>query len=1127
MNQGDDQIVYIIPYPLGQCRCSICGDDLPDLNLKIREHVSTLHGIDRFSYKCKICGTSLANINGIKSHAQACKRKQKAAVDAGESYKEKVLARELEQRKKTLDRDTLECPECRKQQAIFVAKNRKGLVTHMRTKHKNAYEDSKTVAMKRVAWNSDEDKILAKMEILLKKQHKGQILDRLYQEWNKTASRAQGNYRSKEAIRGRRQQPEYKAILSSMLILNTDKSDSESTGSETTLEPDTEPENNYQDEIKKILQDKIMKERDTLPGHVSEVIKVYLDRNSTIDPVEQSMRCINTSLTEIREKIRPKQHPKRSKKEIKNKSRLQKAKSRAYLQHLYAKNKPRLVEELIDGISGEVDPPPIPIAIQHYRNIWSRDGVSATAVDPSRGTMVTGDTQVLYPITKDEILAAIKRTKSETAKGLDNITIQEAKKLVSNELFVAFNIWFACSRIPKEIKMNRTTLLPKGNTDHDKITNWRPITISSILLRLYNKILCKRLEKIVRTDDRQLGFKPLNGCSLNIQWLQQLLKHARLHKKDLYICLIDVAKAFDSVPHSAILNALDRTKVPATIINIIRDQYKDSTTTIVYKDLCSRRIPIKQGVKQGDPLSPLLFNLVIDELMGKIGDQYGYSIDGIGSTNIKCFADDICLVSGSRMGMNQLIETTSQFLEEKGLTINANKCITIGIAKGFKGKKSKIITESIFTVKGSTIPMLGYTENRTKYLGIKFSSTGTDRGKDTHTQIATMLQKLATVPLKPQQKISLLRTHIIPRVLYQLINIEIYPEFLKKVDLLIRKSVRTILHLNQGLSTEFFSLPVREGGLQIPAMREIVGLAKVRIYKYIMRSNDNVLKYLMEVQGFPIIRRFISDLKLTGSYETADIEQCKQQLMRERRLSYSQKVHGHGNEVFSSCPLSNAWLHGDCATITGRTFINSIKLRTNTLETRVTQARGLLIEKLCRRCKAEPESIMHVLQFCNGTRGLRCQRHDRLCSKISRKLKERGFTVHQERRFAVTNNGMHILKPDIIAIKNQKVKILDVQIVYETSGAAFTNAYQRKVEKYKQLIEPVKNEYSCTTVEIHGLIMGARGSFHHGQLSIWHDLQMTKTDLQYLAIGSMEESLRIMYTFWKSVGELGHDQSTS
>ena len=1094
---------------------------LPKLNLQIRDHVEKCHGVYVFSYVCSNCDTPFEKINSIKNHFPACKRK-KTAVAAQDHTVKKVASVPVT--------DSLECEECKKNQASFVAKCRKGLVTHMRSKHRNAYEESKTVASKRIAWSQDEDKVLAKLEISLKHQHKGQILDRLFCEWNKIAHKAQANHRSKEAIRGRRQQPEYKVLLNSLRNSNSQNvhSDVSESGSESEkdneTDSDTDDYNTSMDAIVKVLESIVTRKGGMLHGHMQDAIDAFCTSDPSRDPVELSMMGIRERVEMIKRNIRTVNGRGPRKKECRNQSRKRKAERRAHFQNLYAKNKPRLVDEIIDGIGEDSDPPPIEIAIRHYEQIWASTTQGSRMTELAAGAVDQSTAHIMKPVTSDEVTWAIRRTKQDSAKGLDQISLQEIRTLADPALLVAYNIWLGCKRIPAEVKRNRTTLLPKGKDELDKISNWRPITISSLLLRIFNKILCRRLSQTLKTDDRQMGFKPVNGCSMNISWLHHLLKHARHQKRDLYVCLIDVAKAFDSVPHVAIFNALTRNKLPSSFIDLIKDQYYNSSTTIVYRDLSSRTIRIKRGVKQGDPLSPLLFNLVMDELMGRIGDQYGYAIEDIGSTNIKCFADDICLTSGSRMGMNQLIEYTVKFLEEKGLQVNAKKCVTIGLAKGYKGKKSKIIAEPVFSINNVHIPMLGYRENRTKYLGVKFTSEGTEHANGTLTQFTEALRRLAAASLRPHQKIVLLRSYIIPRFLFQWINLEVYPQLLKKIDLVIRQTIRDILHLPRGLSTEFFSIPVRDGGLQIPLVQEVVSLAKVRIYKSIMGSTDNVLKYLAEMHGYPIIRKYVANLQLTGTYEKEDLEQQKKRLSSERKASYAKKVHGYGSTVFSGCPLANTWLHGTTRTMSGRSFINSIKLRTNSLETKVTLTRGMLTDKQCRRCQKEQESIMHVLQFCPSTHGLRCKRHDLISSKVAAKLKERGFTVYEEKRFRVQRENLTILKPDLIAIKGKTAYILDVQIVYETSDAAFINAYQRKVEKYTPLIEQVEAHHDCRVEAIHGLIIGARGSFYHGHLHIWHGLHFNKNDLKYLAINCMENSLRIMYTFWKSTGAGGKNR---
>jgi hypothetical protein len=1001
-------------------------------------------------------------------------------------------------------------------------------VTHMRTKHPQAYEESKKVANIRVAWSNDEDKILANLEISLKSTQKGQILDRLYNEWNKLVEQSHANYRSKEAIRGRRQQPEYKATLNDLKlnIHNKDQNTNLVSPNNPVLDHDLSllPITDHDDvhAVKNFLQQIILNDHFKISDHMKNAINAFNNHDMNIDPVPLTMIGISESIVNIRNKQKSNLNKSRNKnganekKHARNPSRVRKEKNRAYYQRLYMKNKSRLMDELVEGVIPDTDPPPIHEAVQFYEQMWSTRGQDKHSVEPKSDNI--GDNQILLtPINQIDINNAIKRTKRDSAKGLDQITLSEAKKIADNDLIIAFNIWLGCKRIPNELKLNRTTLIPKGKQGLDQITNWRPITISSILLRIFNKIIGFRMSKFFNIDKRQLGFTPINGCSMNILWLHHLLKHARLNKNDINVCLIDVAKAFDSVPHESIFRALARHRAPLSFIELVQNQYKNSSTTITYKNLYSKKIQILRGVKQGDALSPLLFNLVTDELFSILGNQFGYRIENIGSTNIKCFADDIVLVSGTKVGMGQMITDTVKFLDERGLKVNAQKCMSIGLAKGYKGKKSKILTDPIFTIKGIPIPILGHIENYTKYLGINFTSVGSINANVTKNRIEIILQKLLKIPLKPQQKIDLLRSHILPLFIYQLVNLELYPKLLKQIDACIRRTIRTILHLTKSLSIEFFYLPIREGGLQIPVMRDVIGLAKVRIYKSIMRSDDVVLKHLVETQGFPIIHRFINELKLDTSFENDDIDQRRIEMMKERRISFGQKVHGYGSEVFATCPITNFWLFGDCKTISSRTYINGIKLRTNSIETKVTTTRGLQIDKTCRKCHKENESIMHILQYCRMTKGLRYRRHNQICSRVITKLNERGYNVFTEKAFTTDITGFPTLRPDIIAIKDKKAMVIDVQCVYEATGASFINPSKWKIDKYTPLTPFIKTIYNCDDVSFNILIIGSRGAYHHGQLHNWHDLGFSSSELKYLAVGCMESSLKILSSFYRSL----------
>jgi hypothetical protein len=132
---------------------------------------------------------------------------------------------------------------------------------------------------------------------------------------------------------------------------------------------------------------------------------------------------------------------------------------------------------------------------------------------------------------------------------------------------------------------------------------------------------------------------PVNGCSTNLFIFDECIRQA---KKEWILagCLLDDAKAFDTTPHEAILRAMSSQGYDSHSFALIRDMYTDICTRI-----CSTGsfIPLERGVKQGDPLSPLLFNMVMDPLLGD-PQMKGFRLGGheIGAL---AFADDIVMMA--------------------------------------------------------------------------------------------------------------------------------------------------------------------------------------------------------------------------------------------------------------------------------------------------------------------------------------------------------------------------------------------------------------------------------------------------------------------------------------------------
>jgi hypothetical protein len=107
---------------------------------------------------------------------------------------------------------------------------------------------------------------------------------------------------------------------------------------------------------------------------------------------------------------------------------------------------------------------------------------------------------------------------------------------------------------------------------------------------------------------------------------------------------LDVSKAFDTVPHEAIGDALRRKGVPNYVVRMIKRSYEGVTTDIKHGTVAVP-LELKRGVKQGDPLSLLLFNAILEPLLLRLKKQQGYKINDECSVSSLGFADDIILVA--------------------------------------------------------------------------------------------------------------------------------------------------------------------------------------------------------------------------------------------------------------------------------------------------------------------------------------------------------------------------------------------------------------------------------------------------------------------------------------------------
>jgi hypothetical protein len=124
-------------------------------------------------------------------------------------------------------------------------------------------------------------------------------------------------------------------------------------------------------------------------------------------------------------------------------------------------------------------------------------------------------------------------------------------------LALLYNVRNFTCHYPKSWKENRTTIIPKPNKDLNKGENWRPITISSILSRIFSSTLDRRVKRGIVQNIRQKGIISENGCKIKDALFNTALEQSKKDRGGVFT-IVDISKAFDTVPHSAIALSLAR-----------------------------------------------------------------------------------------------------------------------------------------------------------------------------------------------------------------------------------------------------------------------------------------------------------------------------------------------------------------------------------------------------------------------------------------------------------------------------------------------------------------------------------------------------------------------------------------
>ena len=319
-------------------------------------------------------------------------------------------------------------------------------------------------------------------------------------------------------------------------------------------------------------------------------------------------------------------------------------------------------------------------------------------------------------ITLDECTNAIFKMKLNRSPGLDGLTVEFYRKFwgkLKNIIVSVLNTGYRNQNLTYSQRTSVLTLLFKKG-DPLSLDNYRPISLLNVDLKLLSYILAQRLKQILPDiiNEDQTGYVKNRFIGFNLRQIQDIIDYTELYKIEGAIVFVDFSKAFDSLEWNFMLTVLKHFGFNDSFISWVKTLYNGIQTCVTNNGWISEIFKNTRGIRQGCPLSALLFVLSVEIMASRI--RSNNDIKGINikldqrnhSIKISQLADDTTLLCSSKQEVEFAMNEIEIFGSFSGLKLNRNKTEGIWVGK-LKSCKDKVAG-------------ISWTINPVKALGVYF-----------------------------------------------------------------------------------------------------------------------------------------------------------------------------------------------------------------------------------------------------------------------------------------------------------------------------------------------------------------------------------------------------------------------
>jgi hypothetical protein len=280
--------------------------------------------------------------------------------------------------------------------------------------------------------------------------------------------------------------------------------------------------------------------------------------------------------------------------------------------------------------------------------------------------------------TLEEIDLQIKNLKNNKSPGEDGFQAELLKKGgedVTQWIWQVIKQIWVTEEFPEDWKTSLICPIHKKGNKQDR-NNYRGIALLNVAYKVFSNCILTRIkEKTEQTiGEYQGGFRPGKSTTDQIFIIRQLYQKTWEFDREIHTLFVDFKKAYDSIHRESLINILKEFDFPQKLVNLVSISIMETVVKIKVGNVKSDPVTVKSGLRQGDSISPILFNLVLEKVIRemKIEPQKGIKLRN-STIPLLAYADDIILMDESQDGVKRLCGRLNDAAQKVGLQINEQK----------------------------------------------------------------------------------------------------------------------------------------------------------------------------------------------------------------------------------------------------------------------------------------------------------------------------------------------------------------------------------------------------------------------------------------------------------------------